>query len=125
MRVGARWDGIVPESIGIRCNLLNEEQKKKLLALAAQWFNLMPPDHAQEQQRKFFDAIDETWFSWSGSLEAGSDISYSIQQPSIIIEYANSSRGGSSGSNPADHVHTIYRDLDREYGGKPLEYKKK
>ena len=116
MRVGAKWDGIVPKPVGIRCKLLNEEQKEKLLALASQWFNLMPPDYARVQKEKFFDAIDETWFSWNGSLVAGSDISYTIQGPSIIIEYANDSRGGSSGGNPADHVHTIYRDLDREYG---------
>ena len=118
MQVGARWDGTIPKPVGISCKLLDEEQKEKLLVLASQWFNFMPPAYARVQQEKFFNAIDETWFSWNGPLEAGSDISYTIQGPSIIIEYANSARGGSSGSNPADHVHTIYRDLDREYGGK-------
>ena len=117
MRVGARWNGTVPEPVGIRCKSLNEEQKGKILALAAQWFDLMPPDHARAQKERFLDALDETWFAWNGPLVAGSDVSYSIQGPSIIIEYANDARGGSSSGNPADHVHTIYRDLDREYGG--------
>ena len=117
MRVGAGQDGVVPEPVGIRCKSLNEAQKEKLLALVSLWFELMPPNHARAQSERFFDALDETWFSWSGPLVAGSDISYAIQGPSIIIEYANDARGGSSGGNPADHVHTIYRDLDREYGG--------
>ena len=62
-----------------------------------------------------------TWFSWSGPLAAGSDVSWAIQGPSAIIEYANDARGGTGGGNPADHVHTIYRDLAREYGGGLLD----
>ena len=120
MKVGARWDGIVPEPVGLLCKSLSEEQKKRLVALASQWFDLMPPIHAKEQKEKFLNTLDETWFAWSGPLAAGSDISYIIQGSSIIIEYANSERGGSSGSNPADHIHTIYRDLNREYGGGAL-----
>lgn len=116
MKVGARWDGVVPEPVGILGKSLSEDQKKKLLGLAKQWFDLMPPDHAKRKKEQFFNAIDETWFAWNGPTVAGSDISYIIQGPSIIIEYANSERGGSSGSNPADHVHTIYRDLNNEYG---------
>ena len=120
MRVGAGQDGVVPEPAGIPCKSLTKPQKEKLLALASQWFALMPPNHARAQSERFFDALDETWFSWSGPLVAGSDISWAIQGPSIIMEYANDARGGSVGGNPADHVHTIYRDLDREYGGELL-----
>ena len=117
MKVGARWDGVVPEPVGILGKSLTEAQKNKLLGLAEQWFDLMPPHHAKMKKEQFFNAIDETWFAWNGPIVSGSDISYIIQGPSIIIEYANSERGGSSGSNPADHVHTIYRDLNNEYGG--------
>lgn len=117
LRVGAGQDGVVPEPVGIRGKSLNEVQKDKLLALASQWFELMPRSHARAQRERFFAALDETWFAWSGPLVAGSDMSYAIQGPSIIIEYANDARGGSRGGNPVDHVHTIYRDLDREYGG--------
>lgn len=117
MRAGAGRDGVVPEPSGIPCKMLNKTQKNKLLALASQWFGLMPPRHVRAQKKRFIDALDETWFSWSGPLAAGSDVSWAIQGPSVIMEYANDARGGSSGGNPADHVHTIYRDLDREYGG--------
>lgn len=65
------------------------------------------------QRKRFVEVIDETWFSWSGPLVTGCDFSWVIQGASIIIEYANDVRGGSVGGNPADHVHIIYRDLDR------------
>ena len=26
--------------------------------------------------------------------------------------------GGADAGNPADHVHTVYRDLDRDYGSR-------
>ena len=121
MRAGAGRDGIVPEPAGMRCDALNEAQREKLLALASQWFELMPPRHARAQRERFSEALGETWFSWSGPLAAGSDVSWAIQGPSVIIEYANDARGGVSGGNPADHVHTIYRDLNREYGGGLLD----
>ena len=43
--------------------------------------------------------------------------SWYIQGPSVIIEYANDARGGDDAGNPVDHVHTVYRDPDRDYGG--------
>ena len=117
LRVGPGWDGVVPEHLGIPCRLLNKAQREKLLALASQWFDLMPADHARARKERFSDELDETWFAWSGPIEAGSDISYAIQGPSIIIEYANDARGGSDADNPVDHVHTIYREPASDYGG--------
>lgn len=117
LRVGPRWDGVVPEPAGIPGRLLNEAQKEKLLALASQWFDLMPPEHARAHRERFLDGLGETRFAWSGPLAAGSDVSWAIQGPSVIIEYANDARGGADAGNPVDHVHTVYRDLDRDYGG--------
>ncbi len=117
LRVGPRWDGVVPEPVGIPGRLLNGTQKETLVALASQWFDLMPPDHARAQKARFLDGLAETRFAWSGPLAAGSDVSWAIQGPSVVIEYANDARGGADAGNPVDHVHTVYRDLDRDYGG--------
>lgn len=117
LRVGPGWDGVVPEPVGIPGRLLNKAQREKLLALASQWFDLMPADHARARKERFSDGLDETWFAWSGPIAAGSDVSYVIQGPSIIVEYANDARGGSDAGNPVDHVHTIYREPDSDYGG--------
>lgn len=117
LRVGPRWDGVVPEPVGIPGRLLNGTQKETLVALASQWFDLMPPEHARAHRERFLDGLGETRFAWSGPLAAGSDVSWAIQGPSVVIEYANDARGGADAGNPVDHVHTVYRDLDRDYGG--------
>ncbi|MCY4441577.1 MAG: DUF3500 domain-containing protein, partial [Deltaproteobacteria bacterium] len=92
-------------------------QQETLVALASQWFDLMPPDHARAHKRRFLAGLGDTRFAWSGPLAAGSDVSWAIQGPSVVIEYANDARGGADAGNPVDHVHTVYRDLDRDYGG--------
>ena len=117
LRIGPGGDGVVPEPVGVPGRLLTGAQKEKLLALASQWFDLMPPDHARARKERFLDRLGETRFAWSGPLAAGSDVSWYIQGPSVIIEYANDARGGADAGNPVDHVHTVYRDPDRDYGG--------
>ena len=117
LRVGPRWDGVVPEPVGIPGRLLNGTQKETLVALASQWFDVMPPEHARAHRERFLEGLADTRFAWSGPLAAGSDVSWSIQGPSVIIEYANDARGGADAGNPVDHVHTVYRDPERDYGG--------
>ena len=117
LRVGPRWNGVVPAPVGIPGRLLNRTQREALLALAAQWFDLMPPEHARAHKARFLDGLAETRFAWSGPLAAGSDVSWSVQGPSVVIEYANDARGGADAGNPVDHVHTVYRDPERDYGG--------
>ena len=117
LRIGPGQDGVVPEPVGIPGNLLNGMQKETLLELASQWFDLMPAGPSRAHEQRFLDGLGETRFAWSGPLAAGSDVSWAIQGPSIVIEYANDARGGADGADPVDHVHTVYRDLDRDYGG--------
>ncbi len=117
LRVGPGRDGVVPEPVGIPGGLLDGTQQETLLALASQWFDLMPAEHARAYRQRFLDGLGETRFAWSGPLAAGSDVSWAIQGPSIIIEYANDARGGADAGNPVDHVHTVYRDPERDYGG--------
>ena len=72
LRVGPGRDGVVPEPVGIPGGLLDARQRETLLALASQWFDLMPAAHARAQKERFLDRIDETRFAWSGPLAAGS-----------------------------------------------------
>ena len=77
----------------------------------------MPAARARAHKQRFLDGRGDTRFAWSGPLAAGSDVSWAIQWPSIVIEYANDARGGADAGTPVDHVHTVYRHLDRDYGG--------
>ena len=60
--------------------------------------------------------MDEVTFLWQGPHEPGSDASFHIFGPGVIIEYAGQNLGG----NPLDHLHSIYRDPTNEYGVKWL-----
>jgi len=54
------------------------------------------------------------WFGWSGSTDAepGKDITayYRVQAPHLVIGYAPQN------DEPANHVHTMYRDPRNDHG---------
>lgn len=117
IQTGPGKDGFIPAQEGLKAETLNGTQTGLLLALASQWLDIMPPPHARAARLLFLDSIEGTTFSWSGSTEQGIDISYTIQGPSIIIEFANDIRGGAAeGGDPTNHIHTMYRDIENDYG---------
>jgi hypothetical protein len=52
-------------------------------------------------------------FAWAGSLESGQKHYYRVHGPTLLIEYDNT-------QNDANHIHTVYRDLQRDFGGDAL-----
>ena len=57
--------------------------------------------------------FDQVRFGWAGSTESGEKHYYRVHGPTLLIEYDNT-------QNDANHVHTVYRDLDRDFGGDVL-----
>ena len=106
-------DGKVPEAKGLVAANMTDEQKEKLLALIGHWVNDMPEFTAKAEMESIKAEIDKVHFAWSGPKEKGGDISFAIQGPSVIIEYACQQLGG----NPRDHLHTMYRNPKKEYLG--------
>jgi hypothetical protein len=49
-------------------------------------------------------------FAWAGSLEPGQPHYYRVHGPTLLIEYDNT-------QNDANHIHTVFRDLERDFGG--------
>jgi len=105
-------DAKIPEPAGVPCAAFNADQKIMLISLVAQWVNDLPPKQAKERLQQLRDEVDQMRFSWQGPTDVISDVSYTIQGPSLIIEYACQDIGG----NPLDHLHTMYRDPTNEYG---------
>ena len=52
-------------------------------------------------------------FAWAGGIETGAPHYYRIHGPTVLIEYDNT-------QNDANHIHTVYRDLERDLGGDVL-----
>lgn len=53
--------------------------------------------------------VDEVTFAWSGSTELGGRHYYALRGPTFLVEYDNTQDG-------ANHVHTVWRDLRRDWG---------
>lgn len=112
IRTGPGRDGVVPQANGVDCSTFSKTQKELLLKLIGQWVNDLPEPQAVKRMAQISQELDEMKLSWNGNKEQGSDISYRIQSPSLIIEYACQDLGG----DPLDHLHSIYRDPTNEYG---------
>lgn len=112
LRAGPGQDGNVPKPIGISCGDLTDGQKKELSDLLFEWVGWLPSDRAAGRMEQLKEEFDEMKFSWNGSREDGSDVSYTIQSPSLLIEFAYQDLGGT----PQQHLHTQYRNLKNEYG---------
>jgi hypothetical protein len=49
-------------------------------------------------------------FGWAGAHQPGSPHYYRIHGPTVLLEYDNSQGG-------ANHIHTVWRDLENDFGG--------
>ena len=52
-------------------------------------------------------------FAWAGTLEPGEGHYYRVHAPVFLIEYDNT-------QNDANHVHSVWRDLQNDFGGDAL-----
>jgi hypothetical protein len=103
---------IAPE--GLKASTMNATQQAMLGDLIAEWAGIINKSSAAARMAQLKAELGETWFAWSGptSGEAGSNITayYRIRGPHLVIEYAPQH------DEPANHVHTIYRDPTNDYG---------
>lgn len=112
--LGPGQDGkkIVPE--GLKASAMTPSQQAMLLDLIAEWASIMNEASASARMEEMKADLNETWFAWSGpeTGEAGNNITayYRVQGPHLVIEYAPQH------DEPANHVHTIYRDPTNDYG---------
>jgi hypothetical protein len=112
--LGPGQDGkrISPE--GLKVSAMTDKQRAMLLQLIAEWVGIMNDAMASARMAQLKSDLNDTWFAWSGPTDSqpGTNITayYRIQGPHLVIEYAPQSE------EPANHVHTIYRDPTNDYG---------
>lgn len=112
--LGPGQDGkkIVPE--GLKASTMTPQQQAMLLGIVAEWTDILNENAAAGRMAQITADLKETWFAWSGPTDGkvGSNITayYRIQGPHLVIEYAPQH------DEPANHVHTIYRDPTNDYG---------
>jgi hypothetical protein len=105
---------------GINYDRLNSEQQKTFLQLLSVYIHRYTKSFAASMMQEIEEAgLNNLRFAWAGAQQPGNGHYYRIQGPTIIIEYDNT-------QNNANHVHSVIRDLKRDFGGDELleHYKK-
>ena len=111
--LGPGHDGETIQPEGLKTSTLNEGQRKLLLELIAEWSGIIHDAAAAAKMNEIKANLADTWFAWSGPLEAGKAY-FRIQGPTVIIEYAPQKLGG----DVTMHLHSMYRDPTNDYGKK-------
>ena len=107
---GTGRKAIVEKPEGIRRSALTEEQQNILWSLILVYTENFRSDLAENQKKKIRDSgLQNLHFAWAGGLHPGQGHYYRIQGPTVLIEYDNTQNG-------ANHIHTVFRDLQNDFG---------
>jgi hypothetical protein len=101
---------------GLLYSEMSSAQQEQLLQMISLYVHRFTKLFADDMLKEIQQAgLDKLRFAWAGHTEAGIGRPhyYRIQGPTVIIEYDNT-------QNNANHVHTVVRDLRRDFGGDQL-----
>ncbi|HSI33571.1 MAG TPA: DUF3500 domain-containing protein, partial [Tepidisphaeraceae bacterium] len=100
---------------GIPVSELTEPQVMALAKLIDVYVARFRPELAADDLARMRAAgLDKIYFAWAGETEPGKGHYYRVHGPTFLIEYDNT-------QNNANHVHSVYRDLQNDWGGDLLK----
>ena len=86
-------------------------QQQLLRRLIGVYAGRMADSAASGQLRRIDEAgFERLHFAWAGAHEPGQPHYYRIHGPTVLVEYDNS-------QGNANHIHTVWRDLENDFGG--------
>ncbi len=95
---------------GVAFGEMTEEQQHLFLLLLGEYVDNLDPDLARQRLRQIEETgFENLHFAWAGSIEPGQPHYYRIHGPVTLIEYDNV-------QNNANHIHTVWRDLENDFG---------
>ena len=95
---------------GIAHGQLGELQQGLLVRLIKVYLDRHRPDVAAvEWARIERGGLGTLRFAWAGGMERGQGHYYRVQGRTFILEYDNT-------QNDANHIHTVWRDAERDFG---------
>jgi hypothetical protein len=101
----------VGKPAGLSYGEMSPEQRNAMVQLVGFYAARMRPDIAEAEmehiQLKGYESIT---FAWAGGAAAGEPHYYRIHGPTFLVEYDNT-------QNDANHIHTVWRDLEHDFGG--------
>ncbi len=102
---------VVPfDTVGIIAKDLTLEQKHFLNQLIVTYLSNMPTKIAKLRMKRIIsEDFNQISFGWAGSTKVGEPHYYRIQGKTFLIELDNTQHN-------ANHVHTVWRDFNGDYG---------
>ena len=119
-------DNVVLDYAGIRASELSDAQRKQLTNLIGLFVDTMDDGHARVKMEEVRRHMENTWFAWIGSTEAGGVFYYRIHSPVILIEFdhqvpANLRHLAKDPRVPnPQHIHVVVRTPNGNDYGKNL-----
>ena len=99
---------------GLAAADMSSDERAQLRSLVELYAGRMNAASAKDTLARIDRAgFEKLHFAWAGGIETGAPHYYRIHGPTVLIEYDNT-------QNDANHIHTVYRDLERDLGGDVL-----
>jgi hypothetical protein len=99
---------------GLAASDMSEAEAQALRRLVDLYLGRLAPEYAKDARARVDRAgFGKVRFAWAGGLQSGEKHYYRVHGPTLLIEYDNT-------QNDANHIHTVYRDLDNDFGGDVL-----
>jgi hypothetical protein len=99
---------------GLAASEMSGPEQQALHRLVDLYLGRLAPEYAKDARARLDRAgFGQVRFAWAGGLESGQKHYYRVHGPTLLIEYDNT-------QNDANHIHTVYRDLDHDFGGDAL-----
>jgi len=104
----------VPDAAGLAYSEMSAGERQTLERLIGEYLGNLRPEAAAAQRARLEKAgLGGIRFAWAGGDRPGEGHYYRIQGPTFLIEYDNTQDG-------ANHVHSVWRDLQDDFGGDVL-----
>jgi Protein of unknown function (DUF3500) len=104
----------VPDPEGLPASKMTDAQRRLLMDLIAVYTGNLREDLARAQTEKIEKAdVAAIRFAWAGDTRPGGVFYYRVQGPTFVLEYDVT-------QSDADHVHSVFRDLENDFGGDAL-----
>ncbi len=96
---------------GVSYSEMTPDQRKAVVQVVSFYADRMRPEIAQAEMRRIEEAgYDRIHFAWAGGASVGDPHYYRLHGPTFLVEYDNT-------QNDANHIHTVWRDLEDDFGG--------
>jgi hypothetical protein len=101
---------LIAEPAGLPAAEMTSAQRGSLMQLVGLYARDLRHELAEAHLKRIRRAgVDKLHFAWAGGTARGEGHYYRIHGPTVLIEYDNT-------QNNANHIHTVMRDLENDFG---------